>query len=117
MSASKPSTECWCGAVVIHEEWCHEHAPRCRSGAHFKGECRCAGSAIVDMKIDSFMHMIGQRVKNYDEFPTQMCTTAGETRKMFRVLVAAVKWSRDPLNQIDLDPDDQALLDAVRGLR
>lgn len=50
---------CWCGQPVIaiadgagldhpvvtdvEREWCREHAPRCRSGAHFKGNCRCAG--------------------------------------------------------------------------
>lgn len=52
---------CWCGDVVIaisdgvgldhplakdvEREWCRAHAPRCRSGAHFKGNCRCRGDA------------------------------------------------------------------------
>lgn len=39
---------CWCGAPKEHETpderaWCKNHAPRCRSGAHFYGNCQCTG--------------------------------------------------------------------------
>lgn len=38
---------CWCGEFasgVLGREWCHKHAPRCRSGAHFHGNCECKGT-------------------------------------------------------------------------
>ncbi len=38
---------CWCGEKIAHEEWCREHAPRCRSGAHFKNNCGCVGDAML----------------------------------------------------------------------
>ena len=48
----KPKAFCWCGAIasdlasgVLGREWSHEHAPRCRSGAHFHGNCQCKGSS------------------------------------------------------------------------
>jgi hypothetical protein len=40
----RPSTlKCWCGEEAIHIRFCREHAPRCRSGAHFDGNCYCKG--------------------------------------------------------------------------
>jgi hypothetical protein len=39
---------CWCGASPERvtqdgRKWCLTHAPRCRSGAHFYGNCQCTG--------------------------------------------------------------------------
>lgn len=39
---------CWCGRDRLHatpdgRAWCNDHAPRCRSGAHFYGNCECTG--------------------------------------------------------------------------
>lgn len=49
--AKHPAKKCWCGepasplaSGVLDREWCHEHAPRCRSGAHFHGNCQCKGA-------------------------------------------------------------------------
>ena len=45
----EPGEPCWCGAKAVDAQdgrelrWCHEHAPRCRSGAHFLGSCLCLG--------------------------------------------------------------------------
>lgn len=36
---------CWCGDPVIHLRWCQAHSPRCRSGAHFIGNCLCIGTS------------------------------------------------------------------------
>lgn len=36
-------TLCWCLEAAVHETWCWEHVPRCRSGAHFHGNCKCVG--------------------------------------------------------------------------
>lgn len=35
---------CWCGAPTYYQLWCQAHVPRCRSGAHFMGDCHCAGA-------------------------------------------------------------------------
>jgi hypothetical protein len=38
---------CWCTEPVHYRfggnGWCYQHAPRCRSGAHFHGNCKCVG--------------------------------------------------------------------------
>lgn len=34
---------CWCGTEAVHDQWCRRHAPRCRSGHHFHGNCYCLG--------------------------------------------------------------------------
>lgn len=39
-----PEDLCWCGKPAYHHYWCREHAPSCRSGAHFFGNCRCEGT-------------------------------------------------------------------------
>lgn len=45
-----PDQLCHCGEPAIHAvvgrvrgAWCHQHAPRCRSGAHFFNNCVCQG--------------------------------------------------------------------------
>lgn len=38
---------CWCGAATIWRQWCRTHAPRCVSGAHFHGNCQCAGEPTL----------------------------------------------------------------------
>jgi hypothetical protein len=35
--------KCWCGEPVVYKRFCHPHAPRCPSGAHFDGGCMCKG--------------------------------------------------------------------------
>lgn len=43
-SLPEEGAKCWCLQPAVHKEWCRAHAPRCRSGAHFHGNCRCTGT-------------------------------------------------------------------------